>query len=110
MAETPTPRVTYDFVTRAIARTLATRARYYALLTLAVALLSVGIVCLCSCCATGWGSRAIHIRCTGRFTSPASCSGGHCPLGTLISAILFAVPLGLADPCYRTAEAMTVFA
>src|SRR5216684_1152857 len=47
MAETPTSRVTYDFVTRAIARTLGNPGKgYYGLLTLAVALLGVGIVCL----------------------------------------------------------------
>src|SRR6267154_1946196 len=47
MAETPASRVTYDFVTRAIARTLGNPGKgYYGLLTLAVALLGVGIVCL----------------------------------------------------------------
>src|SRR2546428_5433786 len=49
MAEAPTPpsRVTYDFVTRAIARTLGNPGKgYYALLGSAVGLLAIGIVCL----------------------------------------------------------------
>src|SRR2546427_3663746 len=47
MAGTQTSRVTYDFVTRAIARTLGHPGKgYYALLGTAVALLGVGIVCL----------------------------------------------------------------
>src|SRR2546422_2522746 len=47
MAETSPARVSYDFVTRAIARTLGNPGKgYYALLALAVALLGVGIVCL----------------------------------------------------------------
>src|SRR5436309_13673434 len=49
MAEAPAPpsRVTYDFVTRAVARTLGNRGKgYYALLAGAVGLLAIGIVCL----------------------------------------------------------------
>src|SRR5438132_7419611 len=47
MAETSPSRVSYDFVTRAIARTLGNPGKgYYALLALAVALLGVGIGCL----------------------------------------------------------------
>src|SRR5438034_8009168 len=47
MAETSPSRVSYDFVTRAIARTLGNPGKgYYALLALAIALLGVGIVCL----------------------------------------------------------------
>ena len=47
MAETPSSRVSYDFVTRAIARTLGNPGKgYFALLAAAVALLGVGIVCL----------------------------------------------------------------
>src|SRR5947208_1267030 len=47
MADTAPARVTYDFVTRAIARTLGHPGKgYFALLAAAVALLGVGIVCL----------------------------------------------------------------
>src|SRR5260370_7100594 len=47
MAERRDTRVTYDFVTRAIARTLGTPGKgYFALLGTAVAPLAVGIVCL----------------------------------------------------------------
>jgi len=47
MAEPQSSRVSYDFVTRAIARTLGTPGKgYFALLATAVALLGVGIVCL----------------------------------------------------------------
>ena len=49
MADTSAPRtgVTYDFVTRTIARTLGNPGKgYFALLALAVALLGVGVVCL----------------------------------------------------------------
>src|SRR5437764_13416008 len=47
MADTPTSRVTYDVVTRSIARTLGNPGKgYFALLAAAVALLGVGITCL----------------------------------------------------------------
>ena len=48
MADRPASRITYDFVTRAIARTLETPGKgYFALLTTAVVLLTIGIVTLC---------------------------------------------------------------
>ncbi len=112
MAETPTSRVTYDFVTRAIARTLGNPGKgYYALLTLAVALLSVGIVCLLFLLRYGLGLAgyshpvywAVYITCFVFWV-------GIAHSGTLISAILFLFRSGWRTAVYRTAEAMTVFA
>src|ERR1051326_4883842 len=102
MADSPTSRVTYDVVTRSIARTLGNPGKgYFALLTLAVALLAVGIVCLLFLLRYGLGlagyQRAVY--CAGIAHS-----------GTLISAILFLFRSGWRTAVYRTAEAMTVFA
>jgi len=80
MAEKPTTptRVTYDYVTRTIARTLSTPSRgYFLLLGAAVALLGVGIITLLYCCGTGLGLAGYSHPCTGRCSSPASSSGGH---------------------------------
>src|SRR2546428_8489007 len=112
MAETPTSRVTYDFVTRAIARTLGNPGKgYYGLLTLAVALLGVGIVCLLFLLRYGLGLAgyshpvywAVYITCFVFWV-------GIAHSGTLISAILFLFRSGWRTAVYRTAEAMTVFA
>jgi len=113
MAETPTSRVTYDFVTRTIARTLGHPGKgYYALLMLAVALLSVGIVCLLFLLRYGLGLAgyshpvywAVYITCFVFWV-------GIAHSGTLISAILFLFRSGWRTAVvYRTAEAMTVFA
>src|SRR5207247_10670801 len=105
-------RVSYDFVTRAIARTLGNPGKgYYALLALAVALLGVGIVCLLFLLRYGLGlagySRpvywAVYITCFVFWV-------GIAHSGTLISAILFLFRSGWRTAVYRTAEAMTVFA
>src|SRR2546421_7989428 len=91
MAETPPSRVSYDFVTRAIARTLGNPGKgYYALLALAVALLGVGIVCLLFLLRYGLGLAgyshpvywAVYITCFVFWV-------GIAHSGTLISAILF---------------------
>src|SRR2546429_8187116 len=112
MAETSPSRVSYDFVTRAIARTLGNPGKgYYALLALAVALLGVGIVCLLFLLRYGLGLAgyshpvywAVYITC---FVVWA----GIAHSGTLISAILFLFRSGWRTAVYRTAEAMTVFA
>src|SRR5438034_3293725 len=90
MAGTQTSRVTYDFVTRAIARTLGHPGKgYYALLGTAVALLGVGIVCLLLLLRYGLGLAgyshpvywAVYITCFVFWV-------GIAHSGTLISAIL----------------------
>src|SRR5260370_20521961 len=112
MAELRETRITYDFVTRAIARTLGTPGKgYSALLTLAVGLLSVGIVCLLFLLRYGLGLAgyshpvywAVYITCFVFWV-------GIAHSGTLISAILFLFRSGWRTAVYRTAEAMTVFA
>src|SRR5437773_7158803 len=112
MADTQTSRVTYDFVTRAIARTLGHPGKgYYALLGTAVALLGVGIVCLLLLLRYGLGLAgyshpvywAVYITCFVFWV-------GIAHSGTLISAILFLFRSGWRTAVYRTAEAMTVFA
>src|SRR5213596_527295 len=112
MAGTQTSRVTYDFVTRAIARTLGHPGKgYYALLGTAVALLGVGIVCLLLLLRYGLGLAgyshpvywAVYITCFVFWV-------GIAHSGTLISAILFLFRSGWRTAVYRTAEAMTVFA
>src|SRR5256884_9159987 len=112
MAETSPSRVSYDFVTRAIARTLGNPGKgYYALLALAVALLGVGIVCLLFLLRFGLGLAgyshpvywAVYITCFVFWV-------GIAHSGTLISAILFLFRSGWRTAVYRTAEAMTVFA
>src|SRR5438876_7835197 len=112
MAETSPSRVSYDFVTRAIARTLGNPGKgYYALLALAVALLGVGIGCLLFLLRYGLGLAgyshpvywAVYITCFVFWV-------GIAHSGTLISAILFLFRSGWRTAVYRTAEAMTVFA
>jgi Ni/Fe-hydrogenase subunit HybB-like protein len=113
MAETPPPsRITYDFVTRAIARTLGNPGKgYFALLAAAVVLLGVGIVCLLLLLRYGLGLAgyshpvywAVYITCFVFWV-------GIAHSGTLISAILFLFRSGWRTAVYRTAEAMTVFA
>src|SRR5207247_245827 len=112
MAETSPSRVSYDFVTSAIARTLGNPGKgYYALLALAVALLGVGIVCLLFLLRYGLGLAgyshpvywAVYITCFVFWV-------GIAHSGTLISAILFLFRSGWRTAVYRTAEAMTVFA
>ena len=112
MAETSPPRVTYDFVTRAIARTLGHPGKgYFALLATAVALLGVGVVCLLYLLRYGLGLAgyshpvywAVYITCFVFWV-------GIAHSGTLISAILFLFRSGWRTAVYRTAEAMTVFA
>src|SRR6266571_2676251 len=107
MAETSPSRVSYDFVTRAIARTLGTPGKgYYALLALAVALLGVGIVCLLFLLRYGLGLAgyshpvywAVYITCFVFWV-------GIAHSGTLISAILFLFRSGWRTAVYRTAEA-----
>ena len=118
MAETTTPaaasasRVTYDFVTRTIARTLGNPGKgYYLLLAAAVSLLMVGIVCLLFILRYGLGLAgyahpvywAVYITCFVFWV-------GIAHSGTLISAILYLFRSGWRTAVYRTAEAMTVFA
>jgi len=105
-------RVTYDFVTRTIARTLGNPGKgYFALLGSAVALLAVGIGCLLMLLRYGLGLAgyshpvywAVYITCFVFWV-------GIAHSGTLISAILFLFRSGWRTAVYRTAEAMTVFA
>jgi hypothetical protein len=112
MAELRNTRITYDFVTRAIARTLGTPGKgYFALLGTAVALLTVGVVCLLFLLRYGLGLAgyshpvywAVYITCFVFWV-------GIAHSGTLISAILFLFRSGWRTAVYRTAEAMTVFA
>src|SRR5690348_13294697 len=114
MADRPsTPsRGAYDFVTRAIARTLATPGKgYFALLTAAVVLLAIGIITLCLLLRYALGLAgyshpvywAVFITCFVFWV-------GIAHSGTLISAILFLFRSGWRTAVYRTAEAMTVFA
>src|SRR2546425_4276455 len=115
MAETAPARgapVTYDFVTRAIARTLGHPGKgYFARLGSAVALLAVGSGCLTMLLCYGLGlagyshrvSWAVFITCFVFWV-------GIAHSGTLISAILFLFRSGWRTAVYRTAEAMTVFA
>src|SRR5437588_8613197 len=79
MAETAPARVTYDFVTRAIARTLGHPGKgYFALLTAAVALLGVGIVCLLFLLRFGW--RTAVYRTAEAMTVFAVMTAGLFPL------------------------------
>src|SRR5437868_11306383 len=107
MADAAPPRVTYDFVTRAIARTLGNPGTgYFALLAAAVALLGVGITCLLFLLRYGLGLAgyshpvywAVYITCFVFWV-------GIAHSGTLISAILFLFRSGWRTAVYRTAEA-----
>src|SRR6266699_641514 len=76
MAEPQSSRVSYDFVTRAIARTLGTPGKgYFALLVTAVALLGVAIVCLFR---SGW--RTAVYRTAEAMTVFAVMTAGLFPL------------------------------
>src|SRR5579884_1505620 len=90
-APAPAPRVTYDYVTRAIARTLGQPSRgYYLLLGSAVTLLAIGIACLLLLLRYGLGLAgysmptywAVYITCFVFWV-------GIAHSGTLISAGLF---------------------
>src|SRR5256712_5794089 len=113
MAETQSPpsRLTYDYVTRTIARTLGNPTRgYFLLLGAAVALLAIGIITLLFLIRYGLGLAgyshpvywAVFITCFVFWV-------GIAHSGTLISAILFLFRSGWRTAIYRTAEAMTVF-
>ena len=109
MAETAPARgarVTYDFVTRAIARTLGHPGKgYFALLGSAVALLAVGIGCLLMLLRYGLGLAgyshpvywAVYITCFVFWV-------GIAHSGTLISAILFLFRSGWRTAVYRSEE------
>src|SRR2546430_15966361 len=110
--ERATGPLTYDYVTRAIARTLGNPGRgYYVLLGSAVTLLGIGIVCLLFLLRYGLGLAgysmptywAIYITCFVFWV-------GIAHSGTLISAILFLFRSGWRTAVYRVAEVMTVFA
>src|SRR5258708_15282244 len=121
MAQTPAarapvsgsaPRLTYDYVTQTIARTLGTPGRtYWLLLGGAVTLLGIGIICLLFLLRYGLGLAgyshpvywAVFITCFVFWV-------GIAHSGTLISAILFLFRSGWRTAVYRVAEAMTVFA
>src|SRR6266699_958886 len=121
MAETTTPApphdrasgaVSYDYVTRTVARTLGNPGRgYYVLLGSAVTLLAIGIVCLLYLLRYGMGMAgysmptywAVYITCFVFWV-------GIAHSGTLISAILFLFRSGWRTAVYRVAEIMTVFA
>src|SRR6266550_2479953 len=121
MAETRTPApphdratgaVSYDDVTRTVARTLGNPGRgYYVLLGSAVTLLAIGIVCLLYLLRYGMGMAgysmptywAVYITCFVFWV-------GIAHSGTLISAILFLFRSGWRTAVYRVAEIMTVFA
>ncbi len=116
MAQTPPVtsggRVTYDFVTRAIARTLGNPSKgYFLLLGGALTLLAIGITCLVFILRYGLGLAgyahpvywAVFITCFVFWV-------GIAHSGTLISAILYLFRSGWRTAVYRTAEAMTVFA
>src|SRR3989442_10493626 len=114
MAETQSPpsRLTYDYVTRTIARTLGNPTRgYFLLLGAAVALLAIGIITLLFLIRYGLGLAgyshpvywAVFITCFVFWV-------GIAHSGTLISAILFLFRSGWRTAVYRTAEAITVFA
>ena len=117
MAQTPATsaapsRLTYDYVTQTIARTLGAPGKtYWLLLGGAVTLLGIGIICLLFLLRYGLGLAgyshpvywAVFITCFVFWV-------GIAHSGTLISAILFLFRSGWRTAVYRVAEAMTVFA
>src|SRR5438046_9805853 len=113
MAETQAPsRLTYDYVTRTIARTLGTPSRgYFLLLGAAVALLAIGITTLVLLIRYGLGLAgyshpvywAVYITCFVFWVGIAHSA-------TLISAILFLFRSGWRTAVYRTAHLWPVFA
>src|SRR5437773_11772354 len=106
------PRVTYDFVTRTIARTLGNPGRgYFLLLGAAVTLLAVGIVTLLFLLRYGLGFAGhSHPVYWAAFFTCFVFRVGIAHSGTLISAIMLLFRSVWATAVYRTAEAMTVFA
>src|SRR5207237_8642738 len=110
MAEArPWTRLTYDYVTRTIARTLGAPTRgYFLLLGGAVALLGIGIITLLFLLRYGLGLAgyshpvywAVFITCFVFWV-------GIAHSGTLISAILFLFRSGGPPAVYRTAVALT---
>ena len=111
MSDTPS-RLTYDYVTRTIARTLGSPGRtWYILLGSALTLMAIGAICLVLVVRYGLGLAgyshpvywAVFITCFVFWV-------GIAHSGTLISAILFLFRSAWRTAVYRTAEAMTVFA
>ena len=111
-AAPPRRTLSYNDVTRTIARTLGSPGRgYYILLSIAVALLAFGVVCLLFLLRYGLGLAgymmptywAVYITCFVFWV-------GIAHSGTLISAILFLFRSGWRTAVYRVAEIMTVFA
>src|ERR1700680_3403295 len=117
MASTAAPerasdtRVTYDRVTRTVARTLGNPGKgYYALLGSAVTLLAIGIICLLYLLRYGMGLAgysmpaywAVYITCFVFWV-------GIAHSGTLIAAILFLFRAGWRTAGYRVAGIMTAF-
>ncbi|HXQ28774.1 MAG TPA: hypothetical protein VN848_05850, partial [Gemmatimonadales bacterium] len=112
-AQTPTHHtLSYDDVTRTIARTLGSPGRgYYVLLACAVTMLGIGVICLLYLFRYGLGLAgysmptywAVYITCFVFWV-------GIAHSGTLISAILFLFRSGWRTAVYRVAEIMTVFA
>src|SRR5689334_14975996 len=117
MAQTTAPgtsgvRVTYDYVTRVINNTLGNPSKgYFALLGVAVGLLTIGIICLLFILRYGLGLAgyshpvywAVFITCFVFWV-------GIAHSGTLISAILFLFRSRFRGTFNRSAEAMTVIA
>src|SRR5256714_15088530 len=103
MADTPTSRVTYDVVTRSIARTLGNPGKgYFALLAAAVALLGVGITCLLFLLRYGLGHAGYSHP--GYWAAYITCFVfwvGIPHSGTLIWAALFLFGSGWCRPAYR---------
>src|ERR1700694_4599581 len=106
------PRLTYDSVTRTIARTLGNPSRgYFLLLGAAVALLAVGIITLIYLLRYGLGlARSSHPVYWAVFITCFVFWVGIAHSGRVTSSILFLSRSGWRTAVYRTAEAMTVFA
>ncbi len=111
MSDAPS-KLTYDYVTRTIFRTLGAPGRtYYILLGAAITLMAIGAICLVLVVRSGLGLAgyshpvywAVFITCFVVWV-------GIAHSGTLISAILFLFRSAWRTAVYRTAEAMTVFA
>src|SRR5258706_2381240 len=104
MAEqTPSSKLTYDYVTRTIARTLGNPTRgYFLLLGAAVALLGVGIVTLLFLIRYGLGLAGYsHPVYLAGFITCFVFLVGIAHSGALISSILFLFPSGLRTARYR---------
>src|SRR5437879_13007522 len=114
MAETqappPSSRLTYDYVTRTIARTLGNPTRgYFLLLGAAVALLAIDIITLLFLIRYGLGLAGYShpVYWAGLITCFV-CWVGIAHSGTLISAILLLFHSRWRTPVYRTAAALTL--